>query len=317
MNIQRTAGFKLFQLTTYDSSFKTVNTLATVSYMAYAGKVGWPDSCSLHGLCCKSWTASVWKLWTVSAMKTCTSSNKTTSKCKNNWCIQVQLTCKPLQSHFSSFKSWSLHRRLKVRQNYTQNRVKLEVIPILSAGPFRSALSIIFPQPQFRHWHMPHWAGAFYGPGGMKWSGSRRWKYPWWGYIPIRTLPGMTSTWAWRVRLTATRRGSQPHLSRPAEAPLVVAQRLVHLSHVHIRTACCCLKQSTHPCRNPSQSDRTCRYKPTATAHASECATPPYRGPQHSWHKLPVQNLGWTLRWWTWSLSRELNARMPVPMRLS
>ena len=40
MNIQRTAGFKLFQLTTYDSSCKTAKTLATVSYMAYAGKVG-------------------------------------------------------------------------------------------------------------------------------------------------------------------------------------------------------------------------------------------------------------------------------------
>ena len=40
MNIQRTAGVRLFQLTTYDSSCKTVKTLAAVSYTAYAGKVG-------------------------------------------------------------------------------------------------------------------------------------------------------------------------------------------------------------------------------------------------------------------------------------
>ena len=32
-------------------------------------------------------------------------------------------------------------------------------------------------------------------------------------------------------------------------------------------------KQSTHPCRSPSQYNRTCSYKLTATAHASECAT--------------------------------------------
>ena len=38
-------------------------------------------------------------------------------------------------------KSWSLHRHLKVRQNYTLNRVNLEVKPILSAGPF----SLHFP----------------------------------------------------------------------------------------------------------------------------------------------------------------------------
>ena len=52
-------------------------------------------------------------------------------------------------------------------------------------------------------------------------------------------------------------------------------------------------QQSTHPCRSSSQCNRTCSYKPTATAYASECSTPPHRGPQHSWHKLPVQNLCW------------------------
>ena len=41
-------------------------------------------------------------------------------------------------------------------------------------------------------------------------------------------------------------------------------------------------QQSTHPCRSSSQCNRTCSYKPTATAYASECSTPPYRGPQHS-----------------------------------
>ena len=34
--------------------------------------------------------------------------------------------------------------------------------------------------------------------------------------------------------------------------------------------------------KNKSQCNRTCSYKPTATAYASECSTPPYRGPQHS-----------------------------------
>ena len=55
-------------------------------------------------------------------------------------------------------------------------------------------------------------------------------------------------------------------------------------------------KESAHPCRSSSQCNRTCSYKPTAAAHASERTTLPYRGPQHSWHKLPVQDLGWTLR---------------------
>ena len=64
-------------------------------------------------------------------------------------------------------------------------------------------------------------------------------------------------------------------------------------------------KESAHPGWSPSQCNRTCSYKPTATAHASERTTLPYRGPQHSWHKLPVQDLGWTLRWQTWSLSRD------------
>ena len=49
-----------------------------------------------------------------------------------------------------------------------------------------------------------------------------------------------------------------------------------------IRTACCCLNSLTHPCRSSSQCNRTCSYEPTATAYASECSTPPYRGPQHS-----------------------------------
>ena len=49
-----------------------------------------------------------------------------------------------------------------------------------------------------------------------------------------------------------------------------------------IRTACCCSKESAHPCRSPSQCNRTCSYKPTATAHASERTTLPYRGPQHT-----------------------------------
>ena len=75
-------------------------------------------------------------------------------------------------------------------------------------------------------------------------------------------------------------------------------------------------KESAHPCRGPSQCNRTWSYKPTATAHASERTTLPDRGPQHNWHKLPVQDLGWTLRWQTWSLSREKRSH-PVSMRLS
>ena len=54
-----------------------------------------------------------------------------------------------------------------------------------------------------------------------------------------------------------------------------------------IRTACCCLKNLR--IRVEARANVTeravisrCSYKPTATAHASECATPPYRGPQHS-----------------------------------
>ena len=41
-------------------------------------------------------------------------------------------------------------------------------------------------------------------------------------------------------------------------------------------------KESAHPCRSSSQCNRTCSYKPTAAAHASERTTLPYRGPQHS-----------------------------------
>ena len=41
-------------------------------------------------------------------------------------------------------------------------------------------------------------------------------------------------------------------------------------------------KESAHPCRSSSQCNRTCSYKPTAAAHASEHTTLPYRGPQHS-----------------------------------
>ena len=118
--------------------------------------------------------------------------------------------------------------------------------------------------------------------------------------------------------------GKLSHTQRTLEATYASLQQTELLAGViheqdcrAIRTAWLLPKQSTHPCRSPSQCNRTCSYKPTATAHTSECPIPPYRGPQHSWHKLPVQNLGWTFRWWNWSLSRELNARMPVPMRLS
>ena len=41
-------------------------------------------------------------------------------------------------------------------------------------------------------------------------------------------------------------------------------------------------KESAHPCRSSSQCNRTCSYRPTAAAHASERTTLPYRGPQHS-----------------------------------
>ena len=37
-------------------------------------------------------------------------------------------------------------------------------------------------------------------------------------------------------------------------------------------------KESAHPCRSSSQCNRTCSYKPTAAAHASEHTTLPYRG---------------------------------------
>ena len=44
--------------------------------------------------------------------KTCTSNNKNASKCKNHWCTQVQMTCKPLQSHFLDLCCKSLKSRL-------------------------------------------------------------------------------------------------------------------------------------------------------------------------------------------------------------
>ena len=75
-------------------------------------------------------------------------------------------------------------------------------------------------------------------------------------------------------------------------------------------------KQSTHPCRSPSQCNRTCSYKPTATAHASECATPPTEDLNTADTSCPsrtsAEHFDDEL-----VLSRELNARMPVPMRLS
>ena len=49
-----------------------------------------------------------------------------------------------------------------------------------------------------------------------------------------------------------------------------------------IRTACCCLKSLRIRVEARANVDRTCNYKPTATAHASERTTLPYRGPQHS-----------------------------------
>ena len=81
-------------------------------------------------------------------------------------------------------------------------------------------------------------------------------------------------------------------------------------------------QQSTHPYRSSRQCNRTCSYKPTATAYASECSTRPtedlntadtscrpepllnisminlvpvqrierYRRFSHCWHKLPFLN---------------------------
>ena len=46
-----------------------------------------------------------------------------------------------------------------------------------------------------------------------------------------------------------------------------------------IRTACCCLKSLRIRVEARCQCNRTCSYKPTATAYASECSIPPYRGP--------------------------------------
>ena len=105
-------------------------------------------------------------------------------------------------------------------------------------------------------------------------------------------------------------------------------------------------QQSTHPCRSSSQCNRTCSYKPTATAYASECSTPPYRGPQqltqaarpepllnisminlvpvqrieryrrfsHCWHKLPFLNLCRTFHLNQQFLLEELHACKPASM---
>ena len=71
-----------------------------------------------------------------------------------------------------------------------------------------------------------------------------------------------------------------------------------------ILTACCCLKSLRCIEARANVTERAVM-KPTAAAFASECATLLYRGPQHSWHKLSVQDLCWTLRWQTWSQSKE------------
>ena len=131
MNIQRTAGFKLFQLTTYDSSCKTVKTLATrlmqakldnqttVPYTAYAASPGQLLS---------------EKLWTVSA-------TLSAQKCKINYNENDMNPIFELQKLISAQTLQS-----ETKKTTPKNRVNLEVMPILSAGPFRSALSIIFPQ---------------------------------------------------------------------------------------------------------------------------------------------------------------------------
>jgi len=75
-------------------------------------------------------------------------------------------------------------------------------------------------------------------------------------------------------------------------------------------------QQSVHPSRSPSQCNRTCSYKPTATAHASVCNPTLQRTSTQLTQVArpePLLNISMIELFPV----KRINARMPVPMRLS
>ena len=64
-----------------------------------------------------------------------------------------------------------------------------------------------------------------------------------------------------------------------------------------IRTACCCLNSLRIRVEARANATERAVISRQLLLMQASVSTPPYRGPQHSWHKLPVQNLCWTFRW--------------------
>ena len=74
-------------------------------------------------------------------------------------------------------------------------------------------------------------------------------------------------------------------------------------------------KESAHPCRSSSQCNRTCSYKPTAAAHASEHTTLQRTSTQLTQVARPGPRLNTSIP--DLVPVQRMNARIPVPMWLS
>jgi hypothetical protein len=127
-------------------------------------------------------------------MKTCTSSNKTASKCKNNWCVQVQLTCKPCNPTFRTSKADLCTDAWKWDKTTPKTEWTSRLYLFSQLGPS----GLHFPSSFLSHSFGTDICHIELEPSMVlvAWNDLEvdDENIPDEGYIPIRTLPGMTST---------------------------------------------------------------------------------------------------------------------------